>query len=516
MVGVLLLVGASVAATCGEWSPGVHTDPNTRVESAAIAVTWTNAGPVACSNLSGDDWSGTDHLRLRRASGTTPPGTPSSGTQVANLSPTATSKDDFIHRSDATYSHALFACEDSSCTSWYGDGSGDLESTSETEDSDSTEKELWLLEGVADEAAVGTNVVGNNKANAPHAFYYPSSWSTGYSEKLGLYWSKSATPGGAASEVYHRNLTSTGWPAGGFNTTTAWSSDTLVLEGSTDSSEDDYKADHPWAMLTQDGSDKRVQLFVHSQDVDNKQIIQIESTDASGTDFDLDCSGAACTHTALEQDGYVAVAADGTSSTDYVVHAQHSRVAWDYIDDPVIDAGTDQPWMMFQVKRPSADDCADTGGYDDIGWVDATWDSTNSVWDWAVETDLSTPACPVIHVNDAHDNSSVPLPNNEFKMYFKDWSSETWYVSYWDGSAWGDSATIEFEFDSSTTSHPTHDCIENVAVLVYADPPVVEEGMFFRLLDTNACPNSGTGGSVGFDNVITVDEGAIVFAKHVN
>lgn len=503
-----LLVGEATAAPCGTWNPPVSAAPKSGVESKAVTVSWTNAPPVACTNSSGDDWDGTNKLMLRRAPGSTAPSDPTSGTLVANMPPTATSRDDFVHRSDKTYAYALFACEDSSCTSWYADGSGSLEVATNTTDSTTTEAEVWVLTGVTGESDVTSVAIDDASANAPHVFFYPSDWGSGLSDKLVMYYSKAA--GGSASEVFYTIHDDTGWPSTNpLNDPASWASATLVAEGSTDSADDDYKADHPWAMLTRDGSDKRVQLFVQSQDLSNNKVIQIESVDEVGDDFGLSCGASSCFMTMLDGGGYVAIDADGTSATDYVAHARHSRVGWDYIADAYIDAGTDLPFMMFQMQRPSSGDCADTG-YDDIGWADGAWDSGSSVWDWAVETDGGSPDCPVVHIEDGHDNTMIPLPGDEFKLYYKDWSSEDWYVTYWNGSSWEDDALIEFQWDGSA-SGPTHDCIENPAAVVHLGGGFINEGMAFMLMDSDIC---GTG--LDDDGSFTNDDSAIVFAELSN
>ena len=250
----------------------------------------------------------------------------------------------------------------------------------------------------------------------------------------------------------------------------------------------------------------------HETSSDNIKVVQIESADEIGDDFGLSCSSGSCTAISAGG-GYVAIDADGTSSTDYVEHARHSRVAWGYLGDPVIDAGTDEPFMMFQLERPASGSCADTGTHDDIGRVDGAWNSSTSTWDWTVETDGGSPDCPVVHIDDAHDNSSVPLLGDEYKMYYKTYgSTPEWYVSYWNGSEWEDDAVIEFYWDGSSTSGPDHDCVENVSALVFKDGAGdIYEGMFFQLLDTLG----GCGTGLDDDSLVD-DDAAIVFAEHMN
>lgn len=388
----------------------VRASPKSGAESKAITISWTNAPPVPCANGSGDNWDGTNKLMLRREAGSTAASSPSSGSLVANMLPSVKTRDDFMHRSDRTYAYALFPCEDSTCSSWYADGSGSLEAVA----------------------------IDDQNANAPHIFFYPSDWGSTLSDKLGMYYSK-ADLGGSPSEIYYVIHDDTGWPSSNpLNATASWSSPVLFAEGSTDSADDDYNADHSWAMLTRDGSDKRIQLFVQSQDLTKNKIIQIESVDDVGDDFGLCCGATSCSTTILDGRGYVAVETDGGSADR-----------------------------------------------------------------------------PVVHIDDRHDNTMLPLPGGEFKLYYKDWSSQDWYVTYWDGSDWVDDALIEFYWDGSA-SGPSNDCIENPAALVHNEGAGgLNAAMAFMLLYSAICPLTGT----GLDDDAGANPGddtAILFAKYAN
>ncbi|HJN73016.1 MAG TPA: hypothetical protein QGF58_03685, partial [Myxococcota bacterium] len=301
-----------------------------------------------------------------------------------------------------------------------------------------------------------------------------------------------------------------------------WGDDELVAEGSTDTENDDFAADHPIAMLTENSSDKRVQLFVQSQREagDHDELIQIESEDEIGDDFGLDCDSgsSSCTDSFLSSDdGYMAIEADGTGNTNFVDQARHSRVMWPYVDDPIVDAGTDEPVVMYQIERPSSGDCSDSGGYDDIGWADGEWDTGTSQWDWTIEMDGASPDCPVIHIDDGHDNSTIPLPGGESKMYFKDYTTtpEVWKVIYWDGSDWVDEAEVDFVWDSASTG-PSDKCIANIHAIVHKDGSTIHEGMFFRLLDDDADECKIVGGGFDDDGTVDPDDAAIVFAELAN
>ena len=436
---------------------------------------------------------------------------------MRDLSPAGGTWDDWVHRSSKAYAYAAFACEDSACSSWYADGSGANESAVNTTHGNSTDPEMWELSGVSGESDVTSVVVDDANANAPHAFFYPTDWGTGYSDRLALYYSVPGEDGedtaipGDPSYVYYTIHDDTGWPSDPINDPSYWATATLVAQGPADTpGVADHLADHPWAMLTRDGSDRRVQLFLQSQHNDNQTVVQIESVDEGGDDFGLGCSSDPCDYTIIANSlGSVAIDADGTSATSYVHDARHSRVGWSYIEDPYIDKGTDSPFMIFQLQRPGAGSCADSG-YDDIGKATGDWDTGDGRWEWTVETDGGSPDCPVVHIEDGHDNTLIPLPGGEYKLYYKEYGTDTFYVTYWDGSTWGDDAAIEFVWDGSTTSGPDNECISNISALVHKNGAVIHEGMFFLLLDSDLCDATGLHhSSSGYDS-------AIVFAEHVN
>lgn len=493
------------AQACGTWSANLSVAPKAGHESRALTLGWA-AGPAACSG-----WTGTDHIELHRDESASPTA-PSSTTLVTATAGANAAFDDLLHRSNKSYYYTVFACENAGCTDYYGDGSGSGEVNGGDTASDTTDPETWELEGVTGESDVTSCVVDDPAANAPHVFIYPSTWpGTGYDLKLAMYYSKSGGTG-SASEIYYRLHNAAGWPVGGFNNSASWATAVLVAEGSTTQADDDFAVDHPWSMLTYDGTNYRVQLFAQSQHNNpsyHEKVIQIESTTAVGDDFGLTCSGSSCSTTPLNGAGYVAIDADGTSATSYVNHARHSRVTWDYLGDPLIDAGTDEPFMLFQVERPTSGTCADTG-YDDVGWADGVWGS--GVWNWTV---LTSSSCPAVQITDGHDNANIPLPYGEFKVYYKDFATSEYHVVYWNGTAWEDDTTIEFVWDGSA-SGPDHACIDNVSTVVYNNGGTVNAGMFFLLLDSDTTC-FGTSG-VGFDDDggVSNDDSAIVYAHLSN
>ena len=164
------LAASAEAAPCGSWDATLAVAPTSGLESKALTVDWSTP-PAPCTNTSGDDWDGTEHLMLRRNAGTTSPTSPTGGTLVTTT--TALTHDDIVHRSSKAYAYAVFACEDASCTEWFGDGTGSDETTSNTTGNDETDPEAWSLTDITGESDVTSVVVDDPAATGPHAFFYP-------------------------------------------------------------------------------------------------------------------------------------------------------------------------------------------------------------------------------------------------------------------------------------------------------------------------------------------------------
>ncbi len=224
-----------------------------------------------------------------------------------------------------------------------------------------------------------------------------------------------------------------------------------------------------------------------------------------------------CSTTILDGGRYVAIAADGTSATDYVADARHSRITWDYIANGYIDTSYAHPRMLFQIERPSSGSCNDTGN-DDIGLATGTWDSGAGVageWIWDVATGGS-PACPIIQINNGHDVGTIPMPFGELKVYYKSYGANEWHVTYWTGSVYEDDSVIEVWFDDGLTTAPAAACLENVDPLVFIDGGVPREGMFMMIQDSLWCTGGGSP-LVGMDDDgSTQDDSGIVFAVLTN
>jgi hypothetical protein len=492
---------------------GLNVSNKTGDESKIQVATWCVSQPT-CSGPT------LHHVELHRVAGTTPSSAPSAGTLVVSRPVGTQTVDSLVMRANKAFAYRIFACTNAACSSWWGSSGPQIVADRM---SLTTEMETWTISGIAGGGTPELALIPQDNANAPDALPFPNGWTSGYAGKVLLYFSRPGQIPGA-SHVYAMMSALTTWPDATtypslYNDPAVWEgggtpTETVVLEGATNPTRDDYLLDHPWAMLTEIDGVKRVELFTQTQYADadtdygpyNDHIVQVPSVDTVGLDF-----GDAAT-LPLDTEGYVAIAADGTSATNFVDHARHSRIAWDYIQDPVINA-TDEPSMLFQLQRPATgSDCVDSG-YDDIGWADGYWDSTIDQWIWEVFTDGGAPDCPLIQVEDGHDNSIVGLPGNEFKMYYKDYTTTEWHVVYWDGSDWVDDTEILVVWDGGSSS-PNPACIENVGAFIHFQPPAINEGMFFRMLDNDYWECGG--GGFDDDDEQEDDDGGIVFAELSN
>jgi hypothetical protein len=565
LIGVLVLPATARADACPEWAPAVEVVEKSDLESVALRVTWTISGagapPVACENSGGDDWGGTDHLEVHIAEGSvvavphgcsssiSAPAVPSASTLVASLEPNTSAVTILVHRASKEFAFTLFACEGETCSDrFYSDGSGGtgnepISTDTDLDDQghDCTLHEKWALTGISGETDVGDFVVGREQANAPHAFFYPASgWfpsSPDLSDYLVLYFHDTEPGGGSAPDIYYKLHNASGWPAGGFNTSSDWDTGSILVAqgdhdtGDTGDAYPDYMADHVWSMLSSDTSGNHyVTLFAgtnpRNPDYRRSHIVWIESTDEYGTDFNLSCSSGSCSADILDASAS-GIAIDpfvSGTDTEFVAHARHGRTGWNYIDDPWLVEGEDEPVMLFTFERPDTGDCFDTGT-DDIAWADGSWSNSPGEWSWTVETDGSCPDCPVVQVGEGHDPGLIPLPDGEQKMYYKQGGS--FYVVYWNDSVWEDASPITFLWGGSGSDGPSPICIGNITTLVHRSGSVVHEGMFLRLQDTLICieKNIGWGEDCeGNPDIVGLDDGncdgendaAIVFAEHVN
>ena len=135
-------------------------------------------------------------------------------------------------------------------------------------------------------------------------------------------------------------------------------------------------------------------------------------------------------------------------------------------------------------------------------------------WDWLTRDDDSD-GCADIAIDDVHDNTYIPLPGDNYKIYYKDYTDFQIYSRYGDGDDWFEEVPIHIYWDTGTpyTSSPDGECVENVSALVRLSGGVAEEAMFFLVQDSDWC---GASGLDSLDDLSDNDDGAIVYARHVN
>ena len=521
-------------------------------ESALIAVAWTNSTSyppfLPCNSSSGTDthWNGIDHIEIHRVDGTagdatcSDPGSPTSPSasadKVAVLDANKASWVDATHRADKDFAYTVFACENASCSSWWGDGSGSDEGINSAAANDEfdyacTEAEAWVLTSITGESVVDVNVVDDYRANAPEVLFFPESWT--YEDYFEVLWSISDDQSDTGySQIWSERYGSTGWPSGGFNSSGGWSSTssaTLIATGADSDSEDDYGIDHPNVMLTTNAAgDRRMVLMApsqHDSSAYHDKIVQVTSSDDTADDFDLDCEvttpGVCDKEIISDSVGTVAVVANGTSGC--LDDARHARVYTDYMDgtaEVLENGGAPRLLHMATGSTSGSCSCASGSAPDDIG--QSTGSFSGGVWIWSLAVYAS---CPVIQVTDAHDVAVIPLPDGDFKAYYR--SGDDLVLSYWNSSdnVFEDEMVVEVKWDDgsggASATGPSSECIANVAGLVYKSgdtPPVYHEGLFFKLQDSIGCGATGLNDDVADPpgSSQTTNDAAIVSAEHLN
>ncbi|MCB9763725.1 MAG: hypothetical protein H6739_28405 [Alphaproteobacteria bacterium] len=511
--GLLLSPREAACAACVPWNAGFNAVFTMGAESRTTHMYW-GQGPEACTNSSGDDWDGVHHFEIHVAETNTIPDTPDGSYWLASVSSASYQWEHEHHRANKTFYYRVYACENDSCSDFYGNDGAD-ESVSGDKDDHTTGVELWLVTGVTGESDT-SSYVKDNGANAPEGFFYPTGWGS-WGDTLVMYYSISGDTSNP-SEVRHVRYTSSGWPTSP-NNPSDWVGDTLVLEGDTDTAEDDFGLDHPWSMLIDDGSDQWVELMMQNHACSyagNCKVVQIASDDDEGTDFGLGCSGSSCTDTPLDSgmDGYVAVEHSSTPSHSMynVSHAQHGRFWWDYLNDGPVDPGADAPSILFNYGY---------GPYCSYSYNDnlasAVGSYSSSIWTWTVDVDGSN--CPVNVADNVHDNTIVPLGDGAFKVYYKQHSDDHWRVTYHDGSAWeSHDAPVAFIFDDGLKTPLSDECVENLMIFRYDDGGTIRQGALFMLWDSDECAAQVGGSPVGRDDDVgdVRDDSAILFAELSN
>lgn len=482
-------------------------------ESAAFDFGWTT--PVTnCTTFTFDNYA-----LCTVAGATAPTSTVGSGIQCKKVGTrTYTSASNhFIHRSNKQFSARIFACQNSDCSAYYGDGVHGTTVSSDT-DTETTDHEVWVLEEVGAFNDIDRLILDGN-ATASGALMYPADFDD--TDKLGIWWSTEVS---GVETIRHKRAQDTGWRS--WNSYSNWTSpDTDVAREPVASPTGIYeKCTHPWVAAMDDGTTQSIRLFVHCGATGATSVYSIDSVDEYGADFDITCTYAGncaadtdtCSYNNLCD--WDDVSSDAGAATEEICHdetsacynldnAGHGRMMWAYIANGAIDFGSDEPQMLF-TGSPESPGCASGLAADNL-YV-ANWDISGTPF-WDVGTSGS---CPTTSVSARHDPGVIPLPNDEFKAYYR-YDVSQYYVAYWDGTAWVDETTIDLAFDDSTYDGSINStlqaCLENVDALVYIDSGNPVEGAFFREVK-----HSGSNGCFSTNGTAGGAFGGIVYAEHRN
>lgn len=505
--------GVAWALPCTTWTPQLVLSKTSTHESAAFDFAWTN--PVTnCDTFTFDNYA-----LCTVAGPAAPTSTTGAGVQCKKVTTrTYTSAvNHFVHRSNKEFSARIFACQNTSCTQYYGDGTYGSTVSSYT-DTETTDSEVWVLEEVGGFNDTSRLILDGN-ATASGALMYPSGFTD--ADRLGIWWSTEVSN---VENIRHKRAQDSGWQS--WNTYSNWTSpDTDVAREPVAASTGLYeKCTHPWIAAMDDGTTQSIRLFVNCGATGATSVYSIDSVDEYGADFDITCtSGGGCAADAdtcpynslcdwddVSADGGAAVEEichDETAGCFYLDNAGHGRLMWEYIANGAVDFATDEPRMLLS-GSPESPGCASALAADNL-YV-ASWDISGTPF-WDIATSGS---CPTDAISASHDPGVIPLPNGEFKAYYRDGMTQ-YYVAYWDGSGWVDETAIDLAFDDSTydgsINSTLQTCLENVDALVYINSGTPVEGAFFREVK-----HDGSNGCFSADGTSGGAFGGIVYAEHRN
>ncbi len=525
LVGMIFVGGGlSYALPCTEWNAGFAAAPKSGKEARAVATSWTGVG-ADC-----DSFTFHSHQVCWDKDTTTAPTTPAGANECATvLGRTTTAKDLWIHRSEMNFGLRLFACQNASCTEFYGDSAGTGATASNDYDDALTERLCFITEGITgdtDTARVLSEADYGSAVLASSALFYPSGWTD--ADKMLLYWSHKS---GGEDVIKARVAGDTGWQE--WNTYANWEEvtsgvyDSLVAESKTGTSNPFNTVTHPWAVATESGSTKAIQLFVQAYDSTGAQseIYTLDSTDETGLDFGLECTDSGgCSDCAYEDmcdysSATLAVDADADAADEWLDNAAHGRIMWDYVAEGAVDYASDSPGLLFtgQVDGTTCPDLGIPPGPDDM--YRAEWDSSASAWD--VVDGMPCPT-PMGDGNNQHDPGVTPLPDGEFMAFVKIAEAEA-RVYYFDPGTevWEDDRDIRICFDSGTDpcgspatdcTEITTDCVANIDSIVTSSG-TPQGGLFFYVAHSGQNPFEGASCTSG---LATTTNRGVVYAKGGN
>ncbi len=498
------------------WTADFDMSQTATKESFSFSFSW-NVAPSTCHPVA------FDHYQVCLDEGSTAPASPASADHCKIVASRGTTNTTYmVHRASREYTGKIFACVDTYCTIWYGDGSSGCTSSG-TEDTETTAPECHVVYGVEDRASEKRVLSWDDFPGvaAVEVLFYPEDWT--HEGKLAMWW---AWNDGGRPVLSYRRAEDEGW--WDFNDEDNWDlgSEVDVAMGFSSGSDPFTSIGHPAVVPEVDWEDNRgMRMMLVTGTAASgvpKHLLMLSSLgiDEEGADFGLTCVGE-CGYTGCDEDE----PCDWDSEEAKLGYAfdweavglsndQHGTFVWDLIAYGPVDFDEDDPMFVFSGGPTSGTgSCVDTYGSTVYGGdafgpgpADlylATWVPTSDPGEeWEVNTILSDPTCPQPEFIDQHDPTAFGLPFDEHKIYMQnanaDQRIDIWYGSpgAWEASPGelvicldsGDDPCQDIETKCERLAHP---CIEDVRHHRYGEPHT--EGLMF-LAHESGYEWVGTGG----------------------
>ena len=492
-----ILVGLGAPATalaCGEWAPELTLSTHASRPSAGFEATWVDA--PTCSSFT------VDHYEVCWAQEATAPGDPFSAEGCRVMGRSLSGKF-MVNRSNSTFASRVFACENASCTDYYGLDTGQTIASAAADDDEAsatTETEQWVLTSISDYADTD-RAVDDTNANSASALMILPGWPG--DNHLAVWWSSHSSP----ETIHYKRSTMAGWQD--FNSATmGWTATVDVAAGVYSGTGVFVKPTHPWVIpeVAQEPGYNEVRtyrMFLQADDDGSApfNIVSIGSRDDVGDDFGLECLNPAnCTadgDTCLagnmcgwdNSDAVVEVCGDGTEACSNLTNAGMGRFMFDNLrdSDGAVNFQEDKLRMVFTGQRTYACGSGRPSGGDDVYM--AVWSPVTHVW-----TVDATAGCPNEKVDQRHDHGLIALRKGEYKMYAKKDNKE-YKVTYYNGAAWENEQDIEIVFDGG--GEVDHACLENIYTLAHRGGGKYYQAGFVRTKPGDECFGR-TGGGVAY------------------
>ena len=375
-----------------------------------------------------------------------------------------TERDVYVHRAQRPFWAHLYACDDTdpSCADRFG--SGAMEAVADVTDSNTTTQEVWKLVGVDNETDTADYMFDTMGFTAPSPFFYEGGTCAGMGGRLAVVYNTN-------SYFYIAQDTSAGngwknWNNRSDTADTIISWDITRIAGAHSSDSDYQFASHPYVakVLNQD-SEHRIRMMAQNRpegdcDETDCQIVWLESIDACGEDFDMDCASC-CPGGTSGPCGWDTAIADGrggvaieASPSDNFDDVQHGVWAYDYIQTSYINLNLSHDRLLLFSGTASTTCGPQTGVYG------ADWNASSEEWEPVLDTDTAT--CPHVELQARHNASVIPLPEGDFKVYTAPRApgESDIVIHYWDGlrQQW-DTETSEPKYILEDSTELDHLCI---------------------------------------------------------